>query len=134
MTRCPVAIHPDRTLAEAHSLMRAHGIRHLPVVDEDRVVGVVSLSDLLMLESLPGVDPDQVTVEEAMVGHPYMVWIDTPVIVVLEQMLARRLDSVLVVDHVGLASGRVAGIFTPVDAMQALKALTGESKSASERN
>jgi len=63
-----------------------------------------------------------------------MVWIDTPVIVVLEQMLARRLDSVLVVDHVGLASGRVAGIFTPVDAMQALKALTGESKSASERN
>jgi acetoin utilization protein AcuB len=134
MTPCPVAIHPERTLAEAHSLMRAHGVRHLPVVDEDRVVGVVSLNDLLLLESLPDVEPDQVAVEEAMVGHPYMVWIDTPVIVVLEQMLARRLDSVLVVDHVGLASGRVAGIFTPVDAMQALKALTSEPKSPRERN
>ena len=126
MTPCPIAIHPEHTLAHAHSLMRAHGLRHLPVVDEDRVVGVVSLSDILLFESLRDREPDQVPVDEAMVGPPYMVWVDTPVIVVLEEMLARRLGSALVVDRVGLAKGRIAGIFTPVDAMQALKELTGE--------
>jgi acetoin utilization protein AcuB len=119
MTPCPVAIRPDQSLACAHALMRSHRVHHLPVVEEGRVVGVVSQGDLRLLESIGDVEIDQVPVEEAMIHHPYTVWADTPLAEVLQHMLARRLGSALVVDRQGLA-----GIFTAFDAMLALKELT----------
>lgn len=129
MTPCPISIRPDQSLADAHRLMRSHGIRHLPVLGEDRVVGVVSQDDLRLLESIGDLDIERVPVEEAMVDRPYMVWADTPIAPVLGQMLARRIGSALVVDQAGLARGRVAGIFTAVDAMRALEELTSPSTS-----
>jgi CBS domain-containing protein len=42
MRPCPVALSPRHTLAEAHGMMRAHTIRHLPVEEAGRLVGVVS--------------------------------------------------------------------------------------------
>lgn len=119
MTPCPIAIRPDQSLATAHSLMRSHGVRHLPVVEEGRVVGVVSQGDLRLLESIGDVEVDKVRVEEAMIHHPYVVWADTPITDVLSHMLAHRLGSALVMGRDGLA-----GIFTSVDAMMALKQLT----------
>ena len=127
MTPCPVSIRPDQSLADAHRLMRSHGIRHLPVLGEDRVVGVVSQGDLRLLESIGAVDIETVAVEEAMTDHPYMVWTDTPVADVLEQMIARRIGSALVVDPASLGRGRVAGIFTAVDAMKALEEMARTS-------
>jgi acetoin utilization protein AcuB len=52
MTVSPVVIASDRTLADAHRLMRERGFRHLPVVDDGRLVGLVSPRDLYLLESL----------------------------------------------------------------------------------
>jgi len=127
MTPCPVAIRPQQSLATAHSLMRSHGVRHLPVVEEGRVVGVVSQGDLRLLESVGEVEVEQVAVEEAMVHHPYMVWADTPVSDVLQHMLEHRLGSALIVDREGLA-----GIFTSVDAMLALKQMTSTPASTGE--
>src|SRR3569832_507271 len=66
MTLAPHTIGCDRTIAEAHELMRTHNIRHLPVLDSGRVVGVVSERDLTLVSSLPGVDAGKVAVEEAM--------------------------------------------------------------------
>ena len=37
--------------------MREHGIRHLPVMDGDNLVGIVSLRDLLLIETLADVIP-----------------------------------------------------------------------------
>lgn len=116
MTPCPVAIHPEQSLATAHSLMRAHGVRHLPVIEDGRVVGIVSQGDLRLLESIGDVEVEKVPVEEAMIQRPYTVWADTPVTEVLSHMLEHRLGCALVVDRTGLA-----GIFTSVDAMLALK-------------
>lgn len=121
MTPCPISIRPDQSLADAHRLMRSHGIRHLPVLGEDRVVGVVSQGDLRLLESIGEIDIEKIPVEEAMIDRPYMVWTDTPVAEVLEQMIARRIGSALVVDQTSLGRGRVAGIFTAVDAMKELE-------------
>ena len=132
MTPCPVSIRADQSMAEAHRLMRSHGVRHLPVVAEDRVVGVVSLGDLRLLESIGDVHIDEVPVEEAMAEHPYMVWADTPVAEVLDHMIERRLGAALVVDQASLERGRVAGIFTAVDAMQALKQMTATETSTGE--
>ncbi len=46
MTPDPVTIDPDATLGEALDLMLSGGFRHLPVVDDDRLVGVISMRDL----------------------------------------------------------------------------------------
>ncbi|HEY3240899.1 MAG TPA: CBS domain-containing protein [Acidimicrobiia bacterium] len=47
MTKDPVTVGPDTDTEEAAALMATHGFRHLPVVDGDSVIGVVSLRDLL---------------------------------------------------------------------------------------
>ena len=47
MTREPRFVAPTDTLTAALGVMEAHDIRHLPVVDQGRVVGVVSDRDLL---------------------------------------------------------------------------------------
>ncbi len=47
MTRDVVTASPDITVAEGMRLMTDHRIRHLPLVSEGRVVGVVSIGDLV---------------------------------------------------------------------------------------
>lgn len=47
MTREPVTVGADTDTEEAAGVMATHGFRHLPVVDGDTVIGVVSLRDLL---------------------------------------------------------------------------------------
>jgi hypothetical protein len=51
--------------------------------------------------------------------RPYLVWTDSPLTDVLAHMLEHRLGEALVMDQDGLA-----GIFTSVDAMVALKQMT----------
>jgi len=46
MTRDPETMTPDTTTIEALDRMLHKGFRHLPVVDDERVLGVVSLRDL----------------------------------------------------------------------------------------
>jgi CBS domain-containing protein len=46
MTRSPVTTRPDATVGEALDLMLSGGFRHLPVVETDTLVGVVSMRDL----------------------------------------------------------------------------------------
>jgi CBS domain-containing protein len=46
MTKDPKTIGPDEDAAAALESMFAFGFRHLPVVDEARVVGVVSMRDV----------------------------------------------------------------------------------------
>jgi CBS domain-containing protein len=47
MTRHPDTIEPGDTTDHAASLMIHGGFRHLPVVDEGKVVGIVSIRDLM---------------------------------------------------------------------------------------
>ena len=46
MSRDPVTIGPETTVAEALNQMLFGGFRHLPVMDGDAVVGMVSMRDL----------------------------------------------------------------------------------------
>ncbi|MGW3728684.1 CBS domain-containing protein [Streptomyces sp. NPDC000851] len=41
-----VTVAPDTSLCEASALMRDHALRRLPVVDEGRIVGLLSLGDI----------------------------------------------------------------------------------------
>ena len=47
MMRDVVSVDPAHTFADCLRLMHRHGIRHLPVVDDGKVLAVVSIRDLL---------------------------------------------------------------------------------------
>ncbi len=47
MTRDPLTINPAASLLDAQALMAGRGIRHLPVLEEGRLVGILSETDLL---------------------------------------------------------------------------------------
>lgn len=47
MTRKVITIHPMQTLEECMDLMTKNKIRHLPVVDDNRILGVVSIGDVV---------------------------------------------------------------------------------------
>jgi CBS domain-containing protein len=57
MSRNVVVCAPGNTVADAAALMRKYRIRHLPVVDEDLLVGILSVRDVLQLVEPAGNDP-----------------------------------------------------------------------------
>jgi len=46
MTREPMTVGPDDDVEEALATMLSHGFRHLPVLEKDDVIGIVSIRDL----------------------------------------------------------------------------------------
>ena len=47
MTGSLVTVSPDRSVHGCMRLMTEHRIRHLPVVEDDKVIGVLSIGDLV---------------------------------------------------------------------------------------
>jgi acetoin utilization protein AcuB len=115
MSRPARCIQRDQPLVAAHSLMREHRIRHLPVLDGDRLVGLLSERDLHLTETLRSVDPRKESVAEAMTESPFTVTPQASLAYVAEVMFANRYGSAVVVEH-----GQVVGIFTTMDALRAL--------------
>jgi len=52
-SRDVVSVAPEEEMSAAAELMRRHGVRRLPVVDGDQVVGIVSLGDLAVNAERP---------------------------------------------------------------------------------
>jgi acetoin utilization protein AcuB len=118
MTRSVHTIGTQSPLSEAHRLMNEHAIRHLPVLEGGKLVGMVSMRDLHLIETLKGVDPKEVAVEEAMSQDAYTVPPGTALLEVARTMALHKYGSVVVARE-----GHVEGIFTTVDAMKALETL-----------
>jgi acetoin utilization protein AcuB len=115
MTASPHTIGKEQTLSTAHRLMREARIRHLPVLEGGVLVGVVSAGDLDFVETLRDVDPEQLSVAQAMTQDVFAVGPKEPLRNVAQQMADNKYGSVVVQDH-----GKVVGVFTTVDAMRAL--------------
>jgi CBS domain-containing protein len=47
MTENPITATQDTTAAEALETMMEHGFRHLPVIEGERTIGVVSIRDVM---------------------------------------------------------------------------------------
>jgi CBS domain-containing protein len=68
MTSDPATISPQSSAAEARRMLDSNVINHLPVVEQDRLVGIVSSSDLLKLHLLDDTLPifERATVDQIM--------------------------------------------------------------------
>lgn len=108
----PTTIASASTLAAARERMRAHGVRHLPVTKDRRLVGMVSDRDLRAYE---GRHDQARTVGDVMTPFAFTVPHDTPLAEVASRMGRARYGSVLVRNARG-----TLGIFTTLDALRAL--------------
>lgn len=115
MSPGPHTVGGEQPLEVAHAFMRENGVRHLPVLHGGKLVGVISQRDLYFLETLAGVDPKTVKVEEAMTAEPYTVAPDDDLRIVAAEMAKHRYGTAIVMEH-----GHVRGIFTTTDALRAL--------------
>ena len=66
MTRGVEVIRSDATLADAAAMMKSLDVGPLPVVDDGRLVGIVTDRDIMVRTTAQGRDPAQSTVREAM--------------------------------------------------------------------
>ena len=82
MTRRPVTVPPDATVATALSAMRRGRFRHLPVVAATGLVGVVAAVDLQVPPGAPVEAAEALAdrpLTEVMSTQPITVWPDEPV-------------------------------------------------------
>ena len=121
MTPRPVVVTPETTIEAATSLMRRRRFRHLPVVADDALVGVVSERDLHALES-----PDDDLVRRQRPVHsimtPNVVTIgpDDPVEQAARLLLENKIGCLPVVED-----GALVGIITESDIFRAFVAFLG---------
>ena len=115
MTPNPHSIGRDQPLAVAQDRMRALGVRHLPVLDAGKLVGILSQRDALFIETLRDVDPAKVSVEEAMTCDVYLVSPETRLAEVAATMADHKYGCAVVMN-----GPQLAGIFTTIDALRAL--------------
>lgn len=121
MTRDPVTISRDLGVGVAYQMMSLHRCRRLPVVDDDRLVGIVTMSDVR--EARPPTDLElSVTalhyhlalteVGKIMTPSPRTVEPDATILSAAQIMLEDKIGGLPVVDD-----GRVVGIITETDVL-----------------
>lgn len=134
MTRDPVTVAPETTLAEAHALFEEHGWNGLPVVSADGgMLGFVTKLDLLRAFEFsedyvfpPYEEIMRRPVATVMSRDVATVRPRTPLTRVLHKLVDRRSKSMPVVDD-----GRVVGIVSREDVLRGLeRAVTGEKPSS----
>jgi acetoin utilization protein AcuB len=118
MTSAPHSIGAEQTVAHAQKQMKQHGVRHLPVLHGGKLVGLLSERDVALIETLRDVDPEKVTVEDAMSQQVYAVEPTAALDEVASEMAEKKYGSAIVVQN-----QKVVGIFTTVDACRALAEL-----------
>lgn len=118
MTTQPHTIGSDQTLVKAEKMMREHQIRHLPVLKAGRLIGILTDRDIKLVETLNGVDPENVKVEEAFTENPYVTKPSAPINEVCAMMAENKYGCALIEDN-----QKLVGIFTWIDALNALNDL-----------
>jgi acetoin utilization protein AcuB len=110
-------------MSVAHQLMRRYTVRHLPVLDRRKVVGVVSQRDLYFLETIHVVDPETDLVDEAMSRDVYCVPPSARIAQVVSKMAEEKYGCAVVIER-----GKVVGMFTTTDALRVLARLLKKAR------
>ena len=119
MTRDVVTLKEDEDLALAEEMMQVGRIRHLPVVQNRQLVGLVTHRDLLRasFSALAEIDRDEeqrikrsIPVKKIMATNLITVTSETPLLEAAQTMLKKKIGCLTVVDN-----GRLTGIITESD-------------------
>lgn len=122
MTREPAQVTEDASIGTALARMRSADIRHLLVMDGDRLCGVVSVRDLRRLAGSMSASLLVEPVSRIMTDDPVTIAPDTPVATAARELLDRKIGALPVRD-----GDEIIGIFTTADALEALLAMAGTS-------
>ena len=123
MTHDPIIVTPESKILGALAMMRAHDFRHLMVVAENMLVGVLSNRDYRrVLERLNpgGVAPDlrNIPIAEIMTPAARVITasLDTPLLNVAQLMVLRKVGCIPVLDD----THRLVGLLTHKDVLRVL--------------
>lgn len=126
MTRRVTTVTPNTTVLTALRLLYIQSIRHLPVVEDGQLIGIVSDRDLTpAARSASSSARRDATVRTVMT--PAVRWMrpDDDLIAATRQMLAWRISALPVIDH-----GQLAGILTTTDCLNAMLEVTQAQRDA----
>lgn len=126
MTEFPLAVRPTDSLFEAAALMVDHQIRHLPVVEDGTVVGMLSDRDIRnvagdpvrYVESQEQEGAHMLNVRDAMVPSALTIPANRPLRELANELADERIGALPVIDD----AGKLIGIVSYVDALRALAA------------
>lgn len=125
MTRELVTLTLNDDLYKAEKLFRKHHIRHIPIVNGDKIIGILSLSDLQRISFLDGYDAneikidtaiyDMLSIEQVMVKNPVKVKASIAIKSVVEILAKNEFHALPVVEN-----GNLVGIVTTTDLLRYL--------------
>lgn|SRR5690554_85041 len=126
MSKDLITLSSEQSLYEASKLFSRHNVRHIPVVENERLVGMVSHTDLLRI-SFSGLDEsddsivpviyEMYSVPEIMTRVPVFVESNTTIKEVAEILSRQSFHSLPVLDK-----GKLVGIVTTTDLINYLLA------------
>jgi acetoin utilization protein AcuB len=134
MTSAPLVVYRQTTITEAYQLMGEYRVRRLPVMEAEKLVGIITLGDLRAAKasttsSLNAYELDYLLskqlVENAMTAGPITVEGDVEISEAAQLMLDHKIGGLPVMD-----AGHLAGIITESDIFRALIELCGEKDKA----
>ncbi len=108
MTPDPVTIAPDALVQEAATLLIKHNIRRLPVVEGERLVGLISVTDLIAAIAQLRIKDE---IKEKYVSQTFAIWEETPLPLVARIMEISGFDAIPILD----AESRLQGIISERD-------------------
>lgn len=124
MTRDPITVGLKTSLPEAHKLMKECHIRRLPVIDHDRLVGIVTLGDIREASPSDATSLSifelhyllaKLTIAEMMTRDPITVTPDATIRDAAKLMLEHKIGGLPVVEN-----GKLVGIITESDIFRVL--------------
>ena len=130
MTREVATLEEGQSLREALNLQQLHRIRHIPVVADGRVVGILTDRDIKRASPslLSGIDQKQydellekIRVGQIMTRNPHTVTPATPLKHVAEILIDRKFGALPVIEN-----NLLVGIITEIDLLRALYEMLDE--------
>lgn len=111
----PITVDINESVEKIFGLMTEEGIRHLPVLNNGKPVGIISERDLSMIKLL-NTEEEDLTAERIMTKNPFCVNAGSQLEEVAYEMSRRKIGSALVLNE----ENKLDGIFTSTDGLNAL--------------